>query len=90
MTKMDAITITRARRAIDDAMPDACFPDPGQDGHAEMTAAKNVASEVWDETWDAMTARLAGMSYEQVLRAWHSLCNDVLFAFETAVTSYGT
>lgn len=89
MDKGTATAIMRARKAIDDAMPPECFPEPDQPGHTEMTAAKNIAARAWDVAWETMASELRGMSREQVLRAWHSLTNDALFAFETAVGSYG-
>lgn len=84
-----ACAITRARTAIDDAMPRECFPEP-QDGRSkDMHQARNVADAAMHALDSEMRKGLEGMDEMQALRAWHSVCTRCLFNIEQAVRAHG-
>lgn len=78
-----ACAIMRARSAVDDAMPRECFPEPDTAEHGDMDVAKNVADSAMHALDDEMRRGLDGMSANQALYAWWSVCTRCLFNLET-------
>lgn len=87
MTRAETIIeITRARNAIDDAMPRECFPELQDAERCEaMAQAKNVADSAMHALDSVMKNGLEGMDDTQALKAWHSVCTRCLFNLEQAV-----